>query len=214
MQAWRMVAVAGGVAAVLAGSVATASASAAHPATVRPMGVGYANSVAVATAIRSAPSSSTFYVGTAHPGDNVADICWIPGADSGIWDLVLERTGAGGDHFGNTVGYILEADLRDGGQNQHTQCPAPGSAPGNSVNANTTMRSAPTTGAFAVGTAVPSDRLTLYCWIADGNNVPWDITVQEAGRGGDHLQYAASMIPNSVVLAGVPGAAIPPCGQS
>jgi hypothetical protein len=73
--------------------------AAATPATVEPMGIGYANSVSTATAIHSATTSSTYYAGTAHPGDNVADICWTVG-DGGLWDL-----------------------LRDGGQNQHIQCP-------------------------------------------------------------------------------------------
>ena len=206
MRAWRTVAVVAGVAAVLAGSVATASA---EPATVRPMGIGYANTVNGATTIRSAASSSTFYVGTAVRGDNLADICWINGADSGSWDLVLERTGASGDHFSNTVGYVPETDLWDGGQNQHIPCPVSNTT---SVRGNTTMRSAPNTGSYAVGTAIPSDRLSVYCVITDGNGENWDLTVQQAGRGGDHLPYAASMIPANAL--GAPSTTIPACGES
>ena len=209
MRAWRTAAVVAGVAAVLAGSVAAASA---NPATVSPMGIGYANSVWTYVGIWSAASSTTYYVGGARPGDNIADICWIEGSDNRRWDLVLERTGAAGDHFGNTVGYIPEEGLSDGGAQQRTQCPTPDALQHQDaiVYNDTTMRSAASTGAYPVGTAVPSDQLTVYCWIKDGNGVAWYLTVQQAGRGGDHLPYAASMLPADSVAAEY----VNPCGQS
>lgn len=202
----RMAAILAGVVAVLA---STATAATAHTANaghagaaptgvVRPAGIGYANSVRTPTVMRTAPTDADQAVGTAHPGDNIADICWIPEAD-GIWDLVLERTGVGGDHFNNTTAFIKEADLSDGGRNQHASCSSlndAGHVNGTAYGYTVPMWSASWSSADKVGHAYEAtDDLVDVCSMQSGDGNWWDLLIDVTGHAGGHLPNTTGFVP-------------------
>jgi len=203
----RTAAVAIGVIMAVAASTTAASATE-HTATakphsvIQPNGVGYANSVAVPTVMRSNPTNSTEAVGTAQPGDNIADICWVSGS-GGFWDLVLERTGAGGDHFSNTAAFLPEANLSDSGHNQATSCNSL-----SNVNTDTSVNHEPATlwaaawsSSATVGNAYSGDVLEDLCRIQSGDGSWWDLTIDLAGHAGDHLPNLSSFIPETSLNA-------------
>lgn len=126
------------------------------------------------------PDTWTGIVGHANPGDTIEDFCWIASGDS-VYDLVVDWTGLGGDHWSGTAAWISEDDLASTGQ--HTQCSTPPpdgymSVPGNSWVHSAPFSAAGVTGYFNHGEVV----ITTY---SDG--LTWALVHHEDSQ--NHLQY-------------------------
>lgn len=203
MKALAITAAALAAGAIFAGP-AHASPAHAPSAQATPAGIGFGTTLNTPTVtMYSAPVSGTYNVGTAHEGDNIADLCWIYN-DNTIWDLVLDRNGYGGNHVGNTAAFIPEKDLQN--QTQSLNC---GSLPGvypdpdaddpvtlvNPYN-NSSMYSAPSGGYYA-GTE-NSQSSPPFADICDIGG--WDMILDYDGMGNNHFFYTVAFVPRGDIV--------------
>lgn len=186
----------------------------AAPAQAAPAGIGFGTTLRIPTAaMYSAPEFGTYYVGTAHEGDNLADVCWIS-SDGAIWDMVLDRNGFGGDHFGDTAAFIPETDLAN--ETQSLECSslrvtAPDSSlpglgmlvPATPDQNNTGMSSAPYNNTRYVGSENFSTYpypMTLICSAVTGQET-WEMVLDFVGQTGNHFAYTIAFVPDFEVTA-------------
>jgi hypothetical protein len=158
--------------------------------------------------MRSSPHPDTYYVGTAHQGDCLADICWTVGADGAAWDLVLDRNGLTGDHFADTAAFIPERDLISTAQSLYCDNLVQGDFPTgpyvNGVNQNVAMRSAPQFSTYVVGTASPRHNFIDVCVDSDGIGNFFHLVLDEQGVGGNRYAYTTAFIPEGALVMTVP----------
>jgi hypothetical protein len=135
----------------------------------------------------SAPHFDTHVVGTAHPGDDVADLCYIITGNR-RFDLVLNRNGYAGNHYGNTAAFMSVDDLYYASS---TSCehvfPIWNSS-------SATLHSAPHLDTYVVGQARSTDAISDICWVIGGDGLAWDMVLDRTGLGGDHYADTAAFI--------------------
>jgi hypothetical protein len=213
-----MIAVVGAFLAVFAvgGSAAQASVAGSMPGSHRlglaPDGIGYGNGVKEPYPMLSAPVNGAHYVGTAYPGDDLADACYIV---SGTlkWQLVLDRNGHSGDHYPATAGFLPQTVLTSDPVNG-APCPPTFYTDNVGQNGLSTMYSSPHADSYVVGTAhgptsgYAGDSITDLCAVTVGNT-PWIWVLDANGWAGDHFANTTGFLPywdlvNSTNVVGIP----------
>jgi hypothetical protein len=141
----------------------------------------FETTVVAVTAMRSAPTNGTYYVGTAHINDTVRTYCFIWN-EGQYWDAVFDRAGWGGDHFQYTAAFIPESSLAS--NRQGTACSS--LQPFTNTQAYT-MYGAPVLGTYYVGTQHAGDSVLGLASINNGDGSVWRMQIDFTGWGGDHL---------------------------
>ena len=103
---------------VAAVSVSVSTPATAASAEVSTQGIGQQVTVRsgiVQADLKPIPGTAAPNTGIARPGDNLAAICYSRDNRGESWILVLNRNGIAGTQYANTVGYIYQYDLSNGG---------------------------------------------------------------------------------------------------
>jgi hypothetical protein len=199
-----MIAVAGTFLAVFAATSLAAQASVAgpmpgsHRLESAPDGIGYGNGVKEPYPMLSAPANGAHYVGTAYPGDDLADACYI-GSGAQKWQLVLDRNGKSGDHYPATAGFLPQSVLTSDPVNG-APCPPGFTADNVGQNGLSTMYAAPHADSYVVGIAhgptsgYAGDVISDLCAVTV-DNTPWIWVLDANGWAGDHFANTTGFLP-------------------
>src|SRR5579859_6463349 len=175
--------------------------SAGHWLAMAPGGVGYGNGISPQYGqypMLSAPVSGAHYVGTAHTGDDLADVCYV-GSGAQKWQLVLDRMGQGGDHYPATAGWLPQAVLTSDPANG-APCPPNNFSDSVGQGGLATMHSAPHADTYVVGTAhgptssYAGDGIFDLCEVTV-DNTPWIWVLDTSGWAGDHFANTTGFLP-------------------
>lgn len=186
-----------------ASPVAQASAamrSAGHRVAAGPAGIGFGNGVSSPRAMVAAPAASAPYVGTAQPGDDLADACYIWSGGQ-KWQLVLDRNGEVGDHYPATAGFLPQAVLTSDPVNG-APCPPSFNTGDSTGQGSSTMYSAPHFGTYAVAVVPGRDVLFDLCAVTVGGT-PWIWVLDTSGEAGDHWADTTGFLPYSELVNAV-----------
>ncbi len=168
-----------------------------HRVTAGPAGIGFGNGVSSPHAVVAAPVASAPYVGTAQPGDDVADACYVMSGGQ-KWQLVLDRNGEAGDHYPATAGFLPQAVLTSDPV-EGVACPPSFNTRDSTGQGSSTMYSAPHFGTYAVAVVPGRDVLFDLCAVTVGG-MPWIWVLDTSGEAGDHWADTTGFLPYSELV--------------